>query len=48
MKMVKNKTDAEDLTFEAFGKAFTNLHYYSTDFEKIVYLAHFSCAMNYA
>lgn len=32
LKMVKNKTDAEDLTFEAFGKAFTNLHVYSPDY----------------
>lgn len=32
LKMVKNKTDAEDLTFEAFGKAFTNLHVYSPEY----------------
>ncbi|MFA9391198.1 MAG: RNA polymerase sigma factor [Prolixibacteraceae bacterium] len=32
LKMVKNKTDAEDLTFEAFGKAFANLHIYSREF----------------
>lgn len=32
LKMVKNKADAEDLTLEAFGKAFTNLKYYSPDF----------------
>lgn len=32
LKMVKNKNDAEDLTLEAFGKAFTNLNVYSTDF----------------
>ena len=32
LKMVKNKSDAEDLSFEAFGKAFANLHVYSTDY----------------
>ncbi len=32
LKMVKNKTDAEDLTFEAFGKAFANLPVYSSEF----------------
>lgn len=32
LKMVKNKDDAEDLTLEAFGKAFTSLHHYSNDF----------------
>ena len=32
LKMVKTKHDAEDLTFEAFGKAFTNLQLYSPDF----------------
>lgn len=32
LKIVKNKHDAEDLTFEAFGKAFSNLHVYSTEF----------------
>ncbi|MDD4145030.1 MAG: hypothetical protein PHN68_10385 [Prolixibacteraceae bacterium] len=26
LKMVNNKSDAEDLTLEAFGKAFKNLH----------------------
>ena len=29
LKMVNNKNDAEDLTLEAFGKAFRNLHQYS-------------------
>ena len=29
LKMVNNKTDAEDLTIEAFGKAFKNLDQYS-------------------
>ena len=29
LKMVNNKSDAEDLTIEAFGKAFKNLHQYS-------------------
>jgi RNA polymerase sigma factor (sigma-70 family) len=32
LKMVKNKNDAEDLTLEAFGKAFANLSFYSTDY----------------
>lgn len=32
LKMVKNKNDAEDLTLEAFGKAFTNLNVYSSEF----------------
>lgn len=29
LKMVNNKSDAEDLTLEAFGKAFKSLHQYS-------------------
>src|SRR5512145_3413359 len=32
LKMVNNKSDAEDLTLEAFGKAFKNLHQYSPDY----------------
>lgn len=32
LKMVKNKSDAEDLTLEAFGKAFANLGFYSPDY----------------
>ncbi len=32
LKMVSNKSDAEDLTLEAFGKAFKNLHQYSPDY----------------
>jgi RNA polymerase sigma-70 factor (ECF subfamily) len=32
LKMVKNKNDAEDLTLEAFGKAFANLSLYSPDY----------------
>lgn len=32
LKMVNNKTDAEDLTIEAFGKAFTNIHHYEIQF----------------
>ncbi len=32
LKMVNNKSDAEDLTLEAFGKAFKNLHQYSPTF----------------
>ncbi len=31
-KMVNNKDDAEDLTIEAFGKAFNNLRKYSPDY----------------
>jgi RNA polymerase sigma factor (sigma-70 family) len=32
LKMVKNETDAEDLTIEAFGKAFRNLDLYTPTF----------------
>ncbi len=32
LKMVNNKSDAEDLTFEAFGKAFRNIEKYSPKF----------------
>lgn len=32
LKMVNNTCDAEDLTIEAFGKAFKNIHQYSPDF----------------
>ncbi|MEI6683216.1 MAG: sigma-70 family RNA polymerase sigma factor [Bacteroidota bacterium] len=32
LKMTNNPTDAEDLTIEAFGKAFKNLKQYSPDF----------------
>ncbi len=32
LKMVNNKTDAEDLTIEAFGKAFKNIQQYSPNF----------------
>lgn len=32
LKMVNNRTDAEDLTIEAFGKAFTNIHQYAPQF----------------
>ena len=32
LKMVNNKSDAEDLTIEAFGKAFTNLHQYEPQY----------------
>lgn len=31
-KMVNNRDDAEDLTIEAFGKAFSNLYKYSPDY----------------
>jgi RNA polymerase sigma factor (sigma-70 family) len=32
LKMVNNKSDAEDLTMEAFGKAFKNLYQYSPNY----------------
>ncbi len=32
LKMTNNPQDAEDLTIEAFGKAFKNLHQYTPDF----------------
>lgn len=32
LKMVNNKSDAEDLTIEAFGKAFKNIHQYSPSY----------------
>ena len=32
LKMVKNPSDAEDLTIEAFGKAFRNLDLYTSEF----------------
>lgn len=32
LKMVNNQDDAEDLTIEAFGKAFKNLHQYTPNF----------------
>lgn len=32
LRMVNNKDDAEDLTIEAFGKAFNNLDQYSTNY----------------
>ncbi len=32
LKMVNNSSDAEDLTIEAFGKAFHNLDSYTPDF----------------
>ena len=32
LKMVSNRDDAEDLTIEAFGKAFKNIHQYSPSY----------------
>ena len=32
LKMVHNNDDAEDLTLEAFGKAFSRLHQYTPNF----------------
>jgi RNA polymerase sigma factor (sigma-70 family) len=46
LKMVNNKTDAEDLTIEAFGKAFTNIHQYEPRYAFSTWL--FSIASNNA
>ena len=35
LRMVKNKSDADDLTIEAFGKAFKKLHQYTPDYADI-------------
>ena len=32
LKMVKNNDDADDLTIEAFGKAFNRLHQYTPNY----------------
>lgn len=32
LKMINNKSDADDLTIEAFGKAFKNIHQYSPEY----------------
>ena len=32
LRMVKNKSDADDLTIEAFGKAFKNIHQYTPNY----------------
>src|SRR5881275_730636 len=32
LKMVNNRDDADDLTIEAFGKAFKNLHQYTPEY----------------
>ena len=32
LKMVNNQSDAEDLTIEAFGKAFKNIHQYTPNY----------------
>src|SRR5205823_10316037 len=32
LKMVNNRDDADDLTIEAFGKAFKSLHQYTPDY----------------
>ncbi|MCH8332126.1 MAG: sigma-70 family RNA polymerase sigma factor [Bacteroidetes bacterium] len=44
LKMVHNRDDADDLTIEAFGKAFANLEKYSPDFAFSTWL--FKIAMN--
>lgn len=44
LKMVHNRDDADDLTIEAFGKAFSNLAKYSPDYAFSTWL--FKIAMN--
>ncbi|NNC95672.1 MAG: sigma-70 family RNA polymerase sigma factor [Chitinophagales bacterium] len=44
LKMVHNRDDADDLTMEAFGKAFNNLHKYSPEFAFSTWL--FKIAIN--
>ena len=44
LKMVKNSYDAEDLTIEAFGKAFKNLDHYTENFAFSTWL--FKIAVN--
>ncbi|MFN0275725.1 MAG: RNA polymerase sigma factor [Chitinophagales bacterium] len=44
LKMVNNRDDADDLTLEAFGKAFHNLEKYTPDFAFSTWL--FKIAMN--
>ena len=44
LKMMKNPYDAEDLTIEAFGKAFKNLEKYTTDYAFSTWL--FKIAIN--
>lgn len=44
LKMMKNPYDAEDLTIEAFGKAFRNLEKYTTDYAFSTWL--FKIAIN--
>lgn len=46
LKMVHNRDDADDLTIEAFGKAFHNLHKYTPDFAFSTWL--YKIAMNNA
>ncbi len=44
LKMVHNRDDADDLTVEAFGKAFANIHKYSPEFAFSTWL--FKIAIN--
>jgi RNA polymerase sigma factor (sigma-70 family) len=44
LKMVHNRDDADDLTVEAFGKAFSNIHKYSPEFAFSTWL--FKIAVN--
>lgn len=43
LKMVHNKTDAEDLTIEAFEKAFINIHQYEPQFAFSTWLFCIAC-----
>ena len=36
LKMTNNQVDADDLTIEAFGKAFKNLHQYSPEYRPVM------------
>jgi len=46
LKMVDYKSDAEELTIETFGKAFTNIHQYESQFAFSTWL--YSIAFNHA
>jgi len=46
LKMVDHKSDAEELTIETFGKAFTNIHQYESQFAFSTWL--YSIALNHA
>jgi len=46
LRLVKNRMDAEELTMEAFGKAFVNIHQYKSEFAFITWIS--SIAFNHA